>query len=243
VVAWSSDDRTIYANRVNPPFIDADTYSIDVATGKLENLTSHQGTIRYLASSLSPDGGTLLLRSDAKGGYMNIALLDLGSRKITWATDLRWEAYAGSFSPDGKNYSYVVNENALIDAYLANRSTNRAEKLDLPHGLNSFSGNPSEFASQGDRVIVSHASNQPGDLWVYSLASRHADQLPFPRLPACVPRRSRPPRSSITGASTERPSALCSGCRLTWSGTGPIRRWCFRTGAPPARWLTIGTPT
>jgi dipeptidyl aminopeptidase/acylaminoacyl peptidase len=180
VVAWSNDDKTIYASRVNPPFTDADVYRIDVATGKLENLTSHQGTIRYLASSLSPDGGTILLSSDAKGGYMNVALLEVASKKVTWVTDLKWEAYSGNFSPDGKNYSYIVNEDGVTDAYLADRSTNRAEKVDLPHGLNFFSGNPNEFAPQSDRVIVSHeASNQPGDLWVYNLASRHADQLTF----------------------------------------------------------------
>jgi dipeptidyl aminopeptidase/acylaminoacyl peptidase len=180
VVAWSSDDKTIYADRVNPPFTDADVYQIDVATGKLVNLTSHQGTIRYLASSLSPDGGTLLLSSDAKGGYMNIALLGIASKKVTWVTDVKWEAFSGNFSPDGKSYTYVINEDGLIDAYLADRSTNQAQKLDLPHGLNSFSGNPNEFAPQSDRLIVSHeASNQPGDLWIYNLASRHADQLTF----------------------------------------------------------------
>jgi len=180
VVAWSSDDKAIYADRVNPPFTNADVYRIDVASGKLENLTAHQGTIRYLASSLSPDGGTLLMSADAKGGYMNVALLDVASKKITWVTDLKWEAFAGNFSPDGKNYTYVVNEDGVTDAYLADRSTNRAEKVDLPHGLNFFSGNPNEFSPQGDRVIVSHeASNQPGDLWVYTLASQHADQLTF----------------------------------------------------------------
>jgi len=179
-VAWSSDDKAIYADRVNPPFTNADVYRIDVASGKLENLTAHQGTIRYLASSLSPDGGTLLMSADAKGGYMNVALLDVASKKITWVTDLKWEAFAGNFSPDGKNYTYVVNEDGVTDAYLADRSTNRAEKVDLPHGLNFFSGNPNEFSPQGDRVIVSHeASNQPGDLWVYTLASQHADQLTF----------------------------------------------------------------
>src|ERR1039457_1971965 len=120
-VAWSSDDKTIYAGRVNPPFTDADVYQIDVKTGKLENLTSHTGTIRYLGSSLSPDGGTILLSSDAKGGYMNIAFLDIASRKVTWVTDLKWEAFAGNFSPDGKKYSYVVNEDGVIDAYLADR--------------------------------------------------------------------------------------------------------------------------
>jgi dipeptidyl aminopeptidase/acylaminoacyl peptidase len=180
VVAWSKDDKTIYAGRVNPPFTDADIYRIDVATGKLENLTPHQGTIRYLGSSLSPDGGTILLSSDAKGGFMNVALLDLATMKITWVTDLQWEASAGTFSPDGKSYTYTVNADGLIDAYLADRSTNRAEKIDLPHGLNTFSGDPTEFAPQSDRVIVSHeASIQPGDLWVYNVASRHADQLTF----------------------------------------------------------------
>jgi dipeptidyl aminopeptidase/acylaminoacyl peptidase len=180
VVAWSSDDKTIYAGRVNPPFTDADVYRIDVVTGKTENLTSHQGTIRYLASSLSPDTGTLLVSSDAKGGYMNIALLDVANRKMTWVTDLKWEASSGNFSPDGKRYTYTVNQDGVIDAYLVDRSTNEGKKVDLPHGLNYFSGNPNEFAPQSDRVIVSHeASNQPGDLWVYDLHSPHADQLTF----------------------------------------------------------------
>ena len=179
-VAWSADDKTIYAGRVNPLFTDADIYRIDVATGKVENLTAHQGTVRYLASSLSPDGSSLLLTSDAKGGYMNVALLDTATKKINWVTDLKWEASSGNFSPDGKSYTYVVNEDGLSDAYLADRSTNHAEKVDLPHGLNYFNGNPNEFAPQSDRVIVSHeASNQPGDLWVYNLSNRRADQLTF----------------------------------------------------------------
>jgi dipeptidyl aminopeptidase/acylaminoacyl peptidase len=180
VVAWSNDDKTIYAGRVNPPFTDADTYRIDVTTGKLENLTSHQGTIRYLASSLSPDGGTILLSSDAKGGYMNVALLEVASKKITWVTDLKWEAFSGNYSPNGKNYTYTVNEDGLSDAYIADRATDQAEKVNLPHGLNYFSGNPNEFAPQSDHVIVSReASNQPGDLWVYILASRNVGQLTF----------------------------------------------------------------
>jgi dipeptidyl aminopeptidase/acylaminoacyl peptidase len=180
VIAWSDDDKTIYATRLNPPFTDADVYQINVATGKTENLTSHQGSIRYLASSLSPDGTTLLLSSDAKGGYMNIALLEVATGKVTWVTDLKWEAYSGSFSPDGKRYTYIVNEDGVMDAYLVDRTTNETKKVDLPHGLNSFSGNPSEFSPQSDRVIVSHeASNQPGDLWVYDLKSHHASQLTF----------------------------------------------------------------
>jgi dipeptidyl aminopeptidase/acylaminoacyl peptidase len=180
VVAWSSDDKTIYASRINPPFTDADIYRIDVATGKAENLTAHQGTIRYLGSSLSPDDKTLLLTSDAQSGYMNVALLDVATKKVTWVTDLKWETFGGSFSADGKRYSYTVNEDGVIDPYIVDRSTNHAEKVNLPHGLNAFQGNPNEFAPQGDSVIVSHeASNQPSDIWIYNLNTRHADQLTF----------------------------------------------------------------
>ncbi|MBV9157519.1 MAG: S9 family peptidase [Acidobacteriaceae bacterium] len=180
VVAWSKDDKTIYANRINPPFTDAEIFRIDVATGTAENLTPHHGTVRYLASSLAPDGRTLLLSSDAKAGYMNVAQLDTSTKKITWATDTKWEAFSGNFSPDGKRYTYVINEDGLTDAYLADCATNQAEKLELAHGLNFFSGNPNEFAPQGDRLIVSHeASNQPGDLWIYRIGNRHAEQLTF----------------------------------------------------------------
>jgi dipeptidyl aminopeptidase/acylaminoacyl peptidase len=180
VVAWSKDNKTIYATRVNPPFTDADVYRINVATGAAENLTPHQGTIRYLASSLSPDGSTLLLSSDAKGGYLNVTLLDVATKKLAWVTETKWEAYSGSFSPDGKSFTYTMNENGLTDAYLVDRATNKAEKLDLSHGLNGYSGNPTEFAPQSDRLIVSHeASNQPGDFWIYNIAKRHTEQLTF----------------------------------------------------------------
>lgn len=52
--------------------------------------------------------------------------------------------------------------------------------MDLPHGLNFFTGNPNEFSPQSDRVMLSHeASNQPGDIWVYNLGTNHADQLTY----------------------------------------------------------------
>ena len=180
VVGWSKDDKTIIAGRVNPPFTNADIYAVDVSSGKAENLTSHQGTVRYLASSVSPDSGTILLSSDAKGGYMNVALLDVASKKVTWVTDLKWEAFAGSFSADGKVFSYVVNADGLTEAYLVDRASGKAERINLPQGLNTVSGNPTEFGPQSDRVIVSHeSSNQPADLWIYNLNTKQSQQLTF----------------------------------------------------------------
>jgi len=180
LVAWSKDGKALYYVRSNPTFTDSNTFRVDISSGAIENLTSHEGNARYLAGSVSPDGGTLLLSCDAKGGYMNVALLDLATKKLTWVTDTKWEAFAGTFAPDGKSFTYALNADGVTDAYLVDRATSKAEKLNLPHGLNGYSGNPTEFSPQGDRLIVSHeASNQPGDFWIYNIATRRAEQLTF----------------------------------------------------------------
>jgi Tol biopolymer transport system component len=98
---WSADGKTIYADRANSGFTDSDVYRIEIATGKLENLTPHQGDVIYSLSSVSSDGRTLLISSNEKGGYQNVALVDIASKKRTWVTDSKWEAKAGNFAPNG----------------------------------------------------------------------------------------------------------------------------------------------
>ncbi len=177
---WSPDGKAVYATRINAGFTDASVYRIDAASGQKEELTRHEGQSRTSVSAISPDGKTLLVTADRPGGYPNVGLLDAATKKLTWVTDLKWEADAGEFSPDGKRFTYVVNEDGRTDGYLAETPTGKATKLSLPPGLNGFSGNPSAFSADGKRVLVSHqSSTQPGDLWVYDPAGRHATQLTF----------------------------------------------------------------
>jgi dipeptidyl aminopeptidase/acylaminoacyl peptidase len=180
-VAWSPDGKTLYANRSEISGVpESEIYSIDVATDKLENLTPHKGKTLYAASSLSPDGTTLLITSNQKDGYQNVGLFDIASKKITWATDTKWEASSEHFSPDGKSFTYEINADGQIDAYLADRASMRAEKIDLPPGLNYFSGNPTTFSPAGDQVLINHqSSTHPGDIWVYDVKSRRPEQLTF----------------------------------------------------------------
>ncbi|HXY11246.1 MAG TPA: S9 family peptidase [Terriglobales bacterium] len=177
-VAWSPDGRTLYANRVEVSFSDADIYAVDVSTGKTTNLTPHQGKVLNLASSLSPDGRTLLLTSNQKAGYQNVALLDLATGKLTWVTDTKWEANSGDFSPNGKSFTYTLNADGLTDIYLVDAASMRAEKLPVAAGLNTLPAYPNSFSPTGDRLLLSHESSvKPGDLWIDDLASREITQL------------------------------------------------------------------
>ncbi|HXW90403.1 MAG TPA: S9 family peptidase [Terriglobales bacterium] len=198
---WSPDGRTIYADRANAGHTDSDVFRIDVATGQQENLTPHQGDVTYSVSSVSPDGKTLLITSNEKGGYDNVALLDVASKKRSWATDVTWEASAGEFSPDSKSFTYILNADGRTDTYVVERNTGHAAKLPFPEGINSPAGNPTAYSPSGDRLLVSHqSSTEPADLWVYDIATRRPRQLTFSALASLNP--SRLPSSQLVHYKT-----------------------------------------
>ncbi len=190
---WSRDDRYIYATRFLVSFTDSDIYRIDVQTGTMENLTPHQGQIVYEASSASPDGRTLLISENAKGGFSNVALLDIATKKITPVTDTEWEASSRDFSPDGKSFTYVINQDGRTDTYIADTATRQARKLNMPEGLTTPVGEPTAFSSDGRSLLLSHQSSQRvSDLWVYDLASSKARQLTYSTIAGLSPREIPP---------------------------------------------------
>ena len=179
-VAWSPDGKTLYANRLEVSSTDADVYAVDIASGKTTNLTAHQGSVLNFASSLSKDGKALLISSNQKGGYRNVALLDIATKKLSWVTDTKWEATSGDFSRDGRHFNYVINADGRTDVFLGDATTAKSEELSIPEGVNGPAGYPSSFSPSGDRLLFSHESSvQPGDYWIYDLASRKPTQLTF----------------------------------------------------------------
>ena len=176
-VAWSHDGKWIVADRLNADFTVGEIYTIDVATGQGTNLTPNS-KVRITAASLSPDDKTLLVTSNEKGGFDNVALLDIGSKKLTWLTDLKWEADAGDFSPDGQWLTYSVNEDGRTDLYVAPVSGGETRKLTMPGGLNGFVGRPSAFSPRGDRLLLRHQSGtETNDFWIYDIAAGRATRL------------------------------------------------------------------
>jgi len=193
---WSPDGKTIYSTRANAGDTDSDVYRVDVATGQLENLTPHTGDVLYSVSSISPDGRTLLIASNEKSGYSNVALLDVVSRKRTWVTDTKWEADAGEFSPDGKMFTYTVNADGRTNTYMVDRESGRPAPLRFAEGMTVPAGNPRAYSPSSDRLLISHqSSTEPSDLWIYDVATGQSRQLTFSAVASLSP--SRLPTSQL----------------------------------------------
>jgi dipeptidyl aminopeptidase/acylaminoacyl peptidase len=177
-VSFSRDGKILFANRIESGFADGDIYAVDVANGTTRNLTAHRGKILNTATSLSPDGNTLLITSNEQGGYKNVALLDVATGKRIWVTKTQWEAASGDFSPSGKFVTYTLNADGQTDAYLYELASSRRERLPVGAGLTYPSADPNAFSPSGDRLLFSHQSSvQAMDLWIYDMSSRKVQRL------------------------------------------------------------------
>jgi Tol biopolymer transport system component len=156
IAAWSPDGRSVLATRANSGDTDASVFLIDVASGKTEELTPHSGDVVYFGTAVSPDGKSVLVSSNKKGGYSNVAIVDVASKKLKWLTDVQWEAEAGKFSPDGKLASYVINADGLQTTYLYDLAAGKATSVPMPPGLTSPAGTPNSFSPKGTSLLLSY---------------------------------------------------------------------------------------
>jgi dipeptidyl aminopeptidase/acylaminoacyl peptidase len=197
IVDFTRDGKTLFAVRLKVSFTDASVWRIDLASGRAEELTPHQGDVFIAASSISPDGNLLLLTSGEKGGYNNVALLDLKTKKQTWITDTQWEAGSGNFSPDGRQFTYALNHDGETDMYLQMVGQTTAQKLDFPPGQTFALAEPTTFSPDGTRLLVSHEDSQRViDLWIYDLKTRSARQLTQSAIASLAP-SSVPPAQLV----------------------------------------------
>jgi dipeptidyl aminopeptidase/acylaminoacyl peptidase len=168
-VDWGGDGRYLYAVRVVGTD-DADVYRVEVKSGAAENLTGHTGKVLITASGLSPDGKTLVLTSNEKGGYENVALLEIATKKKRWVTDTQWEAHGGEFSPRGDTFTYVLNADGRTTINFVDVKTLKASDRGVPAGLNFGAGSPTSFRGDGSYLYAHQDSTHAPNLYLLTAA-------------------------------------------------------------------------
>ena len=162
--AWSPDGRFLYATR-SIGIDDSDIFRIDVATGASEQLLKHTGKELISISDVSRDGHTLLVTSNANGGYENAALLDLATKKLTWLTHTQWSAGGVAFTPDGGTAVVVLNADGRVSTRFINLKTMEQSERGVPPGLNTPAASPTPFLPDGSMLLSHEDSSHPEELY------------------------------------------------------------------------------
>lgn len=162
--AWSPDGRYLYATR-RVGIDDADIFRVDVATGATEKLLEHTGKQLITVADVSRDGRTLLISSNAKGGYENVALLDLATKQLRWLTDTQWSANGVAFTPDGGSAVVLLNADGRISTRFIDLKTMRASERGVPAGLNLPAAAPTPFLPDSSMLLSHEDSSHPLELY------------------------------------------------------------------------------
>jgi dipeptidyl aminopeptidase/acylaminoacyl peptidase len=175
---WSRDGKFIVYTQEEAKGTNSNTFLIEIATAQSTLLTPHDGEHTYSANDISPDGKHVLITSNAVGGYDNVGLLEIATKKIHWLTNDKWRISGESFSPDGKLLTYSANVDGNTEIYLYDIATAKARALPLAKGVNFSAGKTSPFSPNGTRFLYDHTGpTAPGDIWVYNLAENKSHQL------------------------------------------------------------------
>ncbi len=160
---WSPDGRFLYATR-SIGIDDSDVFRIDVA-GVSQQLFEHTGKQLISIADVSRDGRTLLVTSNAKGGYENAALLDLATKKLRWLTDTQWSANSVAFTPDGGSAVVVLNADGRISTRFIDLKTMEQSERGVPPGLNTPAATPTPFLPDGSMLLSHEDSSHPEELY------------------------------------------------------------------------------
>lgn len=162
--AWSPDGRFLYATR-SIGIDDSEIFRIDVVTGTSEQLLEHTGKQLISVAGVSLDGRTLLVTSNANGGYNNAALFDLATIKLRWITHTQWSANGAAFSPNGESVVVVMNANGRISTRFINLKTMQQSERGVPPGLSYPVAYPTPFLPDGSLLLSHEDSSHPQELY------------------------------------------------------------------------------
>ena len=162
---WSPDGKVLYATR-SMGIDDSDIFRVDVATGKTEKLLEHAGSKQLMTvADVSHDGRMLLVTSNAKGGYENVALLNLATKGLRWLTDTQWSAFGVAFTPDGESAVYGLNADGRVSTRFVNLKTMQESERGIPAGMNLPDAAPTPFLPDGSMLLAHEDSGHPQELY------------------------------------------------------------------------------
>ncbi|HEY1146467.1 MAG TPA: S9 family peptidase, partial [Allosphingosinicella sp.] len=142
---------------------------LDLATGKATELAFTAKPAHYESPRFTPDGGSIIVITDADSDFGRLVEIDLASGKRTVLTpDLKWDVEAFELSDGGRVLAYAVNEDGYSKLVVQDRITRRAlPQPELPRGV--LTG--LKFSTDGSKLAISlSTATSAGDVWVWDVA-------------------------------------------------------------------------
>jgi dipeptidyl aminopeptidase/acylaminoacyl peptidase len=164
---------------------DSDIYLDDTKSGKLTNLTPHEGDVINTPYAFSPDGKALYYGTNRGAEFTYLVRYDLATGKTDEVLRPNWDVTSAYFSHDGRYFVVTINNDARTEVRLF--ATQGMKPIQLP-ALPQADVTSLRFSRDG-RLLAFYAdtSRSPRNLYVGDLESGRYRQLTRSLNPAIDP--------------------------------------------------------
>jgi dipeptidyl aminopeptidase/acylaminoacyl peptidase len=156
--------------------VNHDLLILDLESGDIENLTEHEGEIRYRGGEYTADErGVYTITNNNDRGLLKPAVLDMETRELSfpYGADSPWELEDFAISPSKRFGALVFNEEGYGNLTLVDLE--RSEELPTPP-LEGIVSNLS--VSDNNEVVFSYNSpTQPPDVWLWNWETSELRQI------------------------------------------------------------------
>ena len=167
-VGWF-DDETLLFHRDDDGDEQNDIVTLDVETGETDTLVAPDG--QAILYDVSTDGRHVLYGSDERD-QLNVYRYDAETGDAERLTAYEQPVWGARFSPDGDHVAYVANESddlANRDTYVMAADGTKKRKLDV--GIDGAECAPSDWFTDGERLLVTDNADDCSRVGVYDLAT------------------------------------------------------------------------
>lgn len=171
---WTRDGRALIISRPTSPSTN-DLFLLDLASGGLRQLSSHQGLARYESIERTRDGRRLYLVTDQDRDRAALAEMDLRSGGLNILAESEWEVEECELGASGRLLAWTSNQDGLSALHVRDVATGMDLRLPpLPSGVISRMS----WQPRARRLAFTSSSfDQPSDIWLLDLESQEARRL------------------------------------------------------------------
>jgi dipeptidyl aminopeptidase/acylaminoacyl peptidase len=175
--AASKDGSKVIISRSGTELgLDNNLYLIDTRTKQETLLTPHEGSAQFEVVDFLDDN-TILLGSNDKREFGNLARMNLTTKKVEFLDSTNWDLDAGTISDDGKTFAYTINRDGFSELYIVDAKNigKKSQAVKLPAqgivgGLN--------FSKDADKLAFTfNSAKYNSDVWTYDLRSKQLTQI------------------------------------------------------------------
>lgn len=154
---------------------DSDVFLVDLETGETKNLTEHEGFQQNDPMGFTPDGESLLIRTDEGSEFAYVETYDLATGETETLVEAEWDVAGADYSETGEYLAVWVNNDARTEIRVYEADGMEPVTLpDLPKAEITdlaFSRDESKIGFYGS------TARSPRDLYVATVGGGEARQL------------------------------------------------------------------